>query len=33
MKSKVKPLEVKNEDNEYIIPAELYQNAHTKETD
>lgn len=33
MKGKIKPLEVKNEDNEYIIPAELYNNAYTKETD
>lgn len=33
MKGKVKPLEVKNEDNEYIIPAELYHNAYTKETE
>lgn len=33
MKGKIKPLEVKNEDNEYIIPAELYHNAYTKETD
>ena len=33
MKSKLLALEVKNEDNEYIIPSELYYNAYTKETD
>lgn len=33
MKRKIQPLEVKNEDNEYIIPAELYHNAYTKETE
>lgn len=33
MKGKINPLEVKNEDNEYIIPAELYNNAYTEETD
>lgn len=32
MKGKVLALEVKNEDDEYIIPAELYNNAYFEET-
>lgn len=33
MKNKVIPLEIQNEDGEYIIPIELYNNAIFKETE
>lgn len=32
MKNKVLPLELKAEDGEYVIPAELFKNAIPKET-